>query len=73
VTNQGTAVITAIGPGEPGDGAVCVTPSCWQRNTRKYGLRKLPLCPACAAALAGQVYQRPISPAAARAIASTAA
>ena len=34
-------------------------PGCWQRDTRKYGLRSLPLCPARAAALAGEVYQRP--------------
>ncbi len=36
-----------------------MTPGCWERNTAKYGLRELPLCTACAAALAGKVYQRP--------------
>ena len=34
-------------------------PSCLERSTSRYGLRRLPLCPACAAALAGEVYQRP--------------
>jgi hypothetical protein len=56
----------AIGPGEPASGAVCATPSCWQRDTRKYGLRKLPLCTACAAALQGEIYQREPPPGAAR-------
>ena len=49
-----------------------MTPGCWERNTAKYGLRELPLCTACAAALAGKVYQRPCAERA-RAIASTAA
>jgi len=40
--------------------------------TAKYGLRELPLCTACAAALTGKVYQRPGAERA-RAIASTAA
>jgi hypothetical protein len=35
-------------------------PGCWQRNTSCYGLRKLPLCPACAAAVTGQVYRREV-------------
>ena len=47
-------------------------PGCWERNTRKSGLRQLPLCPACAAALQGQVYVRPGAERA-RAIAGTAA
>jgi hypothetical protein len=41
----------AIGDGEPGNGTLCLGPGCFQRDTRKYGLRQLPLCPACAAAL----------------------
>ena len=32
---------------------------CWNRDTARYGLRRLVLCTACAAALQGQVYQRP--------------
>ncbi len=48
-----------------------MTPGCWERNIRKYGLRSLPLCQACAAALQGETYKRevpqarPVSPAAA--------
>jgi hypothetical protein len=41
-------------------------PGCWQRDTRKYGLKQLPLCSACAAALQGRTHQREISPSAAR-------
>jgi hypothetical protein len=47
-------------------------PGCWQRDTRKYGLRSLPLRPARAAAPAGEVYQRPAAERA-RAIGRTAA
>lgn len=60
--------LAAIGDGEPGNGAVCMGPGCFQRDTRKYGLRQLPLCPACRAALEGRVYQREIPASAARAI-----
>jgi hypothetical protein len=56
----------AIAPGEPSHGAICMTPGCWERDTRKYGLRKLPLCTACAAALQGQEYKREIPPGAQR-------
>ena len=56
----------AIPDGEPSPGAVCAGPGCWQRNTSRYGLRRLPLCPACRAALQGDVYQRDVSPALAR-------
>ena len=67
--SQGTAVpIAAIGTGEPSPGVVCMGPGCWQRDTSRYGLRKLPLCPACAAALQGRTYQREIPPSAARLI-----
>ena len=62
----------AIGPGEPSPGAPCMGPSCWERSTSRYGLRRLPLCPACAKALAGEVYQRPGAERA-RAIGRTAA
>jgi hypothetical protein len=37
-------------------------PGCFQRDTRTYGLRKLPLCAACAAALQGHTYQRELPP-----------
>ena len=65
--------LAALPDGEPGNGAVCMTPTCWQRDTRKYGLRSLPLCTACAAALQGQTYRRDTPPGAARAIRRCAA
>ena len=41
--SQGTAAaIAATGTGEPSHGVVCMGPGCWQRDTRKYGLRQLP-------------------------------
>jgi hypothetical protein len=46
----------------PSPGVVCMGPGCWQRDTRKYGLRNLPLCRSCAAALTGVVYRRPVTP-----------
>jgi hypothetical protein len=50
--SQGTpALVTTISPGEPSPGVLCMGPGCFQRDTRKYGLRQLPLCPACRAAL----------------------
>ena len=60
--------LAAIADGEPSHGAICMTPGCWQRDTRKYGLRSLPLCQACAAALNGSTYKREVPPGAARAI-----
>src|SRR5690349_20716916 len=65
--SKGTAAaITATGTGEPSPGVLCMGPGCWQRDTFRYGLRKLPLCPAWAAALRGEVYQREIPASAAR-------
>jgi hypothetical protein len=65
--SQGTAAaIAATGTGEPSPGAVCMGPGCWQRDTRKYGLRSLPLCTACTAALRDEAYKREIPPSAAR-------
>jgi hypothetical protein len=61
-----TPPLGAISQGEPSLGAICATPSCWQRDTRAYGLRNLPLCAACAAALQGYEYKRPTPPGAAR-------
>ena len=52
--------------GEPGNGTLCMGPGCFQRDTSKYGLRQVPLCPACRAALEGHVYQRDLPPGAAR-------
>jgi hypothetical protein len=57
--------ITVTG-GEPSPGVVCMGPGCWQRDTSRYGLRRIPLCPACAAALQGQTYKRELPPGAAR-------
>jgi hypothetical protein len=64
--------LSAIPSGEPSPGVLCMGPGCWERNTRKSGLRQLPLCPACAGALQGQVYVRPGAERA-RAIAGSAA
>jgi hypothetical protein len=60
--------LAALPDGEPGHGAICMGPGCWERSTSKYGLRQLPLCPACRAALEGRTHQREIPPSAARAI-----
>ena len=43
-----------------------MSPICWQRDTSRYGLRRVPLCPACISALRGETYQREIPPSAAR-------
>ena len=56
----------AIGNGEPSPGVLCMGPGCWERCTSRIGLRKIPLCPACVAALQGERYQRPTPPGAAR-------
>jgi len=45
--------------GEPSPGVLCMGPGCLDRSTSRYGLRRLRLCRACAAALTGQTYQRP--------------
>jgi hypothetical protein len=69
VTSQAAAAaITTTGPGEPSPGTACAGIGCWQRNTARYGLRRMPLCPACAAALQGHVYQRELPPGAERVI-----
>jgi len=47
-----------IGEGTPSPGACCAGPACWEKNTRKYGLRHMPLCDACAAALCGRTYSK---------------
>ena len=58
--------LAVLPDGEPSHGALCMGPGCFQRHTRTYGLRGLPLCTACAAALRGEVYQREPPPSAAR-------
>ena len=58
--------LAALPDGEPSSGSLCMGPGCFQRDTRKYGLRQVPLCPACRAALEGRIYQREIPPSAAR-------
>jgi hypothetical protein len=60
------AALASIGPGEPSPGTACAGPGCWNRDTARYGLRRLVLCTACAAALQGHVYQREMPPSAAR-------
>jgi hypothetical protein len=66
--SQGTAAaIASIGQGEPSPGAACAGPGCWNRDTARYGLRRLVLCTACAA-LQGHVYKREIPESAARAV-----
>jgi hypothetical protein len=58
--------LAALPDGGPSPGVLCMGPGCWERSTSKYGLRQLPLCPACRAALEGRPYQREIPPSAAR-------
>ena len=60
--------LAALPDGEPSRGVLCAAPGCWERNTTKYGLRQVPLCPACRAALEGRTYQREVPQAAARAV-----
>ena len=62
------AAISGLGHSEPSPGVVCAGFGCWERNTSRIGLRKLPLCPACAAALKGRTYRREVPPGAARLI-----
>ena len=62
------ASLAALPEGEPSDGTLCMGPGCFQRDTRTYGLRDLPLCTACAAALQGETYRREVPPGAARVI-----
>ena len=62
------ASLAALPDGQPSPGTLCMGPGCFQRDTRKYGLRQLPLCPACRAALEGRVHQREVPESAARAV-----
>jgi hypothetical protein len=56
--------------GEPSPGVACMCPTCWQRDTTRYGLRHVPICPADAAALEGRTYER--HPGAARVLSGAA-
>lgn len=58
--------LVALPDGEPSRGVLCAAPGCWERNTSKYGLRQVPFCPACHAALEGRTHQREIPASAAR-------
>ena len=49
----------ALVPAEPSPGVACTAPGCWDRSTARYGLRRIPLCAADAAALTGATYRRP--------------
>lgn len=62
------AAITIAGTGEPCPGVACSGPGCWQRDTARYGLRRLVLFTACAAALQGHALQREMPPGAERLI-----
>jgi len=48
-------------------------PGSLERNTARYGLRRVPLCYACRAALEGREYHRTVPPGAARAVRGTVA
>jgi hypothetical protein len=54
--------------GEPCPGVACSGPGCWNRDTARYGLRRLVLCTACASALQGQTHKREVPETAARAL-----
>ena len=59
-------VALTVVSGELSPGVVCMGAGCWQRNTSRFGLRRLPLCPSCHASLEGRVYETPVPPEAAR-------
>lgn len=48
----------ALGAAEPSPGVVCAAPRCRERKNTRYGLRRVPLRPADAAALRGETYRR---------------
>ena len=37
--------LAVIADAEPSHGGICMTPGCWERNTRKYGLRQVRSAP----------------------------
>lgn len=58
-SSQPGPVAGALTVGEPSPGVLCMGPGCLQRDTVRYGIRRMPLCPACAAALTGTEYRKP--------------
>jgi hypothetical protein len=60
--------LAALPDGDPSPGVLCMGPGCLERSTARYGLRRMPLCPACRAALEGRTYQREVPESAARLI-----
>ena len=66
--SQAAAAIAITSDGEPSPGTACAGPGCWQRNTSRYGLRRVPLCPGCRAALEGKEYKREVPESATHAI-----
>lgn len=56
---------STIAPDKPSPVAVCATRQAGRRDILRYGLRRLVLCTACAAALQGQVHKREPPPSAA--------
>jgi hypothetical protein len=53
-----SAAALALPDSEPCPGVVCSGPGCWNRDTARYGLRRLVLCTACAAAIQGHEHKR---------------
>ena len=53
------SAVGGLAAGVPSPGVLCMGPGCQQRDTSRYGLRRMPLCPACAAALTGAEYRKP--------------
>jgi hypothetical protein len=68
LAGQRTAAIAITADGEPCPGVACSGPGCWNRDTSRYGLRRLVLCTACAVALQGHEYKRETPESAARGI-----
>jgi hypothetical protein len=64
-TGPAASPLGAISNGESSPGTLCMGPGCWQRSTRRYGARRLPLCDGCKAALTGEPLPREIPAAAA--------
>ena len=72
-TGSAASSLGAIPDGEPSPGVACAGPGCWQRSTRRYGTRRLPLCDGCKSALTGEPIQRPATAVLARALRGDAA
>jgi hypothetical protein len=70
VTNEPSVTATplVLPPGRAMPGVACSGPDCWNRDCARYGLRRLILCTACAAALQDRVCKRELPEGAARAV-----